>query len=195
MKMVPLQAFRSWTTFPARDLPKYWTKDEVKRIIAFERRPMYRLLFTILWETGVRVSEALSLTPSNFDPYGKCLVVPTLKRKNRPHRVIPVRDELIEWVKNYAMEHGILPHQKLFPVSRQAVFDAVVSACKAAELFDERAHPHTFRHSFAIHCVLNGVPITVLNEWLGHADIRNTLIYTKVMAADTRPYYERLNWE
>jgi site-specific recombinase XerD len=42
--------------------------------------------------------------------------------------------------------------------------------------------------------VLSGVPLVVLNEWLGHADIRNTLIYTKVTAQDTRAYYEQINW-
>jgi site-specific recombinase XerD len=177
-----------------KKLPKYWTADEVRRIIAVTHDDRYRLLFELLWRTGMRVSEALSLTPSHFDFYTKVVVVPTLKRRGRPTRIIPIADDLLYWVRSYIEEFCILPHQRLFSVTRQAVFDAVEKSCKLAELYDDRAHPHTFRHSFAVHCVLSGVPLVVLNEWLGHADIRNTLIYTKVTAQDTRAYYEQINW-
>jgi len=177
-----------------KKLPKYWTADEVRKIIAVTHDPRYRLLFTILWRTGMRISEALSLTPRNFNFHAKNVVVPTLKRKGHPLRVIPVDDDLLIWVARYIEQFFILPHQKLFPMTRQAVDEAIEKSCKLAEIYDDRAHVHTFRHSFAVHCVLQGVPLVVLNEWLGHADIRNTLKYTKVTAQDTRPFYEQIQW-
>lgn len=44
---------------------------------------------------------------------------------------------------------------------------------------------HTWRHSFAVNCVLHGTPLTVLQGWLGHAHIESTAIYTQVLTAET----------
>ena len=55
---------------------------------------------------------------------------------------------------------------------------------------DERAHPHTWRHTFAVNCIIQGVPVTVLREWLGHRDITKTLIYTQILAQDTRTFMD-----
>ncbi|MHA2203816.1 MAG: tyrosine-type recombinase/integrase, partial [Candidatus Hodarchaeales archaeon] len=61
-------------------------------------------------------------------------------------------------------------------------------------LDDERGHPHTLRHSFAVNCILHGVPITVLKEWLGHRDITKTLIYTQILAHDSRAFMEQVSF-
>ncbi|MCL5062664.1 MAG: tyrosine-type recombinase/integrase [Nitrospiraceae bacterium] len=60
-----------------------------------------------------------------------------------------------------------------------------------ARFDEERAHPHTFWHSFA---VLSGMPILVIKNWLGHSNIQNTLIYMQVLGNDTRGFYEGLNF-
>lgn len=54
----------------------------------------------------------------------------------------------------------------------------------------DRAHPDTLRHSFAVPCVLARVPVLVLvlNEGLGHSTLEATLVYPKVMCADSRLY-------
>lgn len=74
---------------------------------------------------------------------------------------------------------------QLFPITRQRVHQIVRGAAIRAEL---RAHPHTLRHSFAIACVLARVPVLVLAEWLGHASLEATLVYTRVFCADSRRY-------
>ncbi|HHT9118384.1 MAG TPA: tyrosine-type recombinase/integrase, partial [Candidatus Hypogeohydataceae bacterium YC38] len=65
-------------------------------------------------------------------------------------------------------------------------------ACSKAGIDRDRSHPHTFRHSFAVHCVLSGVPLPVLKKWLGHSSISRTMIYCQVLARDTREFYERV---
>ena len=57
-------------------------------------------------------------------------------------------------------------------------------------MVDLDGHPHTFRHSFAVNCISHQVPITVLREWLGHRDITQTLIYTQILAQDSRAFME-----
>ena len=193
MKQVTLRGIQPFY-IGNREVPKYWTADEVKKIIAVTWDMRYRTLFTLLWKTGMRVSEALSLKPVHFDFYLKVVYVPTLKRKGHPIRAIPIDDDVIRMVQSYIETYQILPNEKLFPMTRQAVWDAVERSCKLANLYDDRSHPHTFRHSFAVHCVLNNVPLIVLNSWLGHADIRNTLIYAQIVARDTREFYEQIQW-
>jgi len=74
---------------------------------------------------------------------------------------------------------------KIFNITRRTAYNWIKSACEIARLADDRAHPHTFRHSFAIAAVMNGINIITINKWLGHADIQNTLIYLKIVAKDT----------
>ncbi|MFZ0450388.1 MAG: site-specific integrase, partial [Desulfatiglandaceae bacterium] len=57
-----------------------------------------------------------------------------------------------------------------------------------------RRHPHVFRHGFAVNAVLSGVPPLVLRRWLGHASIDTTLIYTEVLAQDTKGYLEKMSF-
>jgi len=81
---------------------------------------------------------------------------------------------------------------KLFQYNRKTAYNYVLEACTVAGIKDERSHPHTFRHSFAVNCILHGVPITVLRDWLGHRDITKTLIYTQILAHDSRVFMDQV---
>lgn len=56
-------------------------------------------------------------------------------------------------------------------------------ATKAATAIE--VHSHTLRHSFACNAILHGQPLTVLRDWLGHADLQQTEIYSRVLATET----------
>ncbi len=175
-----------------RELPKYFTAEEVHHILAATENERDKLMLNLMWQTGLRVSELLALTPSHIDFRGYTLKVPTLKRKGTPLRVVPLQPSLLGELARYIATQKTDDKGRLFPLTRFRVFQIVKGACQKAGINDDRAHPHTFRHSFAVHCVLHGVPVLVLNEWLGHSNIENTLIYTKVLAADSRQFYDKL---
>jgi integrase/recombinase XerC len=63
-----------------------------------------------------------------------------------------------------------------------------------AEIEKERSHPHSFRHTYAIVNLAQGVPVTVVQEWLGHANILNTLIYTRILAQHSKGFAEQVQW-
>jgi integrase len=175
------------------DLPKYLTRDEVHALFEACTTPRNRLMVRTMWQTGVRVSELLSLTPDSVDWNAQVLRVRTLKRRDHI-RSVPLRSGLLGELARHIAGGGIAGDRRLFPVTRQRVHQIVARAARQAGLPDDRAHPHVLRHSFAIACVLGRTPVLVLNEWLGHSTLEATLIYTKIMCADSRRYLDEVDF-
>ena len=179
----------------SRDLPKYFTRDEMREIIDSTPKDRDRLMLEVMWQTGARISELLMLKWSDVDRHARAIRIPTLKRR-KPHvRVVPISDSLLKDIALFVADNNIQPKDRLFNVRRTRAFEIVKEACERAGFKgDDRCHPHTLRHSFAVNCVLQGVPVLVLNELLGHSQIENTLIYTKVLASDSRPFLEKVSF-
>ena len=178
---------RAITNVAAAELPKYLTREQVGELLAACRAGRDRLMVEVMWQTGVRVSELLSLTAGAIDWEGQILHVTTLKRRGHV-RTIPLRPDLLGKLARLLAEAGIASERPLFALTRQRVHQIVAAAAARAGLPADRAHPHTLRHSFAVACVLARVPVLVLNAWLGHASLEATLVYTKVICADSRRY-------
>ena len=180
----------------SKDLPKYFSQDEVKQILSEElRQEDYKAWFLclFLWQTGMRVSEALSVKVEDIDLMGKALKVKTLKRQNHM-RVIPLQNGFVGEISLWINQQELKRKDNLFRFNRITAFNKVRKSCKLAKLNDDRSHPHTFRHSFAINCIIQSVPVTVLREWLGHRDITKTLIYTQILAQDSRVFMENVRF-
>jgi integrase len=178
---------RSISRVARAELPKYLTREEVGRLLVACNRARDRLILRVMWETGVRVSELTSLTPESIDFAAEALHVATLKRRGHV-RAVPVRPSLLGELAHHIAGGGAAPDARLFGVTRQRVHQIVRRAAGIAGLPTDRAHPHTLRHSFVIACVLGRVPVLVLAEWLGHRSLESTLVYTKVLCADSRRY-------
>ena len=179
------------TTF-SKDVPKYLTADEVTCVLEGVRdNPKYWLLINMLWQTGARVSELLETRVSDIDFYTRTIRLTTLKRRiSGTRRTLPINDGLKGDIGAYIAMKALNKDDKLFTFTRQTAHTIVRNAVISTGIEKERAHPHVFRHSFAVHCILSGVPIVVLQQWLGHANINNTLIYLQVLGRDTRQFYD-----
>jgi len=193
-KQLPIRRSPSLLSILDRNLPKYWSKDEARIIIGATEKPRDQLIMEMMYQTGARVSELLMITSKDVNFHGSVVKIPTLKRK-RPHlRVIPVKSVLLGEIAKYIATTKPEDYSSLFKINRTRVYQIVQKACKDADLYDDRSHPHTFRHSFAVQCVLSGMPVLVLNELLGHVNVENTLVYTKVLASDSRGFYEKVEF-
>ncbi|MGC8563259.1 MAG: tyrosine-type recombinase/integrase, partial [Thermoplasmata archaeon] len=53
-------------------------------------------------------------------------------------------------------------------------------------------HAHKFRHTFAVKAIMSGVPLNVLQKWLGHSSVFTTSVYTEIMGMDTRMFMEQV---
>ena len=186
-------------------LPRYFNAEEVKSILnAVKDNRSLHLLIHFLWKTGVRASEAINVRFGDIDPYQKTLRVVTLKkdrhkkpgrkRLRKHERIIPLPDDLTAELIIYGNERGLKYEDLIFPFTRSTLFRKVKKACFKANIWDERAHPHTFRHSFAIHLIKNRVPITVVQRLLGHSSIENTAIYLAVIQQEAEVFVREVEW-
>lgn len=176
-----------------RDLPPYFTPEEVHRILDLCGKKRDHLLLNFLWQTGARVSEVLGVLVSDIDFYTGNVKILTLKRRRPYHRYIPL-NQLKGELADYILEEGLPKTALIFPITRQRVFEIVQRAVLDAGYDKERAHPHTFRHSFAVNCILQAVPLIVVQKWLGHSSIQSTMVYLKVRAEDTKQFFDEVKF-
>lgn len=197
--------------------PKYFTAEEVRKILdAVKDRPREHLVVHFLWKTGARAEETLGVRWVDVNFYDKHIRFETLKKSRkkvrgrkpiRKHeRIVPVDDELLKelllWRQQLEEEikRSKSPRKKerakefVFPFGYSRLYKIVRSTVLEAGFDNERAHPHTFRHSFAVHLLKNGVPITVVQRLLGHTSIENTLIYTLIVQQEAEAFVREVRW-
>jgi integrase len=181
-----------------KELPSYFTKEEIDQILSnlWQKQKLRNyLLVLLLWQTGARISELLNVKIENIDFFNSLIKLFTLKRKVKTERVIPLKPQTLGLIALYVNQKNLSKEDKLFPITRQQAFNIVRKAI--LEVFPgdtKRAHPHVFRHSFAIYALSSGVPITIVKTWLGHRNITSTLVYTQALAQDTKRFFELLEF-
>jgi integrase/recombinase XerC len=141
-------------------------------------------LLTLIYGCGLRISEALGLTPSDL-PAGAATV--TLTGKGNKQRMVPVLPQVHEAITAYkeSCPHTLTHKEPLFRGLRgkplqPALFQKEIRLLRATLGLPETATPHAFRHSFATHLLASGADLRTIQELLGHADLSTTQRYTKV---------------
>ena len=187
-----------------RPLPKIIGVDEVDRLLAhaaseatvvdgrqFGRVRMLALV-ELLYATGIRVSELVSLPARVLDQEGRFLLV---RGKGNKERLVPLSRTAISALKTYGemkarqeAERQVKdPGPYLFPSSgkeghlpRQVFARDLKDLAARAGVSAAVLSPHVIRHAFASHLLANGADLRVVQELLGHSDISTTQIYTHV---------------
>jgi integrase/recombinase XerD len=196
-----LRAPRAW---PA--LPKYLDLGQVDRLLAqpdpaTPRGLRDKALIELLYATGLRVTELLSLKPGdvNLDAgYLTCI------GKGDKQRIVPLGHAAADWVRRYLAEGrpALLKSRKspwLFVNARAGGRLSRVGFWKVLRDYGTRAglprglSPHVLRHSFATHLLDRGADLRAIQMMLGHADLSTTQIYTHVLEARLRSVYDQFH--
>lgn len=177
-------------------LPKFLNEQEVIQLLSAtrKRRGLNDLLLTalveILYATGLRVSELVSLRTDSISRDGQILIV---RGKGDKERMVPLSDPAREAVTAYINKYkGSLNLRMkspfLFPsrgvkghLTRAGFSNLLKKLAVAAGIDQSRVSPHILRHSFASHMLANGSDLRTLQQLLGHANISTTEIYTHVL--------------
>lgn len=167
-------------------LPQCLTVEEVDSVFAeiaeHSKNPLRdAALLELLYSAGLRISEALTIRLQDIDIENEWLMP---IGKGNKQRLVPMgakaKENLKAWIKEgrpltEPKSDCIILNAKGKPMSRMGAWKIINSF--TAHL-GKQVSPHTFRHSFATHCLAAGMDLRVLQELLGHADLGTTQIYT-----------------
>jgi len=169
-----------------KSLPKYITQVEVLNILDKSKKDRYRnyILLLVLTRTGMRVSEVVSM--QKRDIINDTIIV--RDSKGSKDRVIPLERELGNILGLYTDRMN--PKDMLFPITDRQVRNIVYKY--APEGLD--VHPHTFRHSFAVHCLKSGMNLRSLQKILGHSNLNTTQVYLDVIGEDIKNDFDKVDW-
>jgi integrase/recombinase XerD len=192
----------SGALFDKKGKRKYLTQQE--RILiekAAEKFPReVRTLLGVLIFTGCRISEALNLTSDRIDLDDGVIVFESLKKRERGvFRAVPVPPKLLDMLE---LVHSVRETQeggrrknkvKLWDLSRATAWRRVKDVLDAAGVEQStKMSPKSFRHGFGVAAVSAGIPLNLVQRWLGHAQLTTTAIYADAVGAEEKKIAERM---
>jgi integrase/recombinase XerD len=164
-----------------------------------ERR--VRTLCMTLAYAGCRLSEALALTADRVDLAAGVVVFESLKKRRRGlYRAVPVPPalldalDLVHGLRELHARRGQGRGVRLWPWSRMTGWRAVHRVMEAAGLDGPQASPKGLRHGLGVAAVSAGIPLNLVQKWLGHAQLTTTAIYADAVGAEEQDIARRM-WE
>ena len=193
-----------WTVFeeircaPSQSLPRVLTREEVGALLGAVRERRYRTALTFIYHTGLRVGEAVRVEVRDLkDTQGRHPRLHVRCGKGGRDRYVPLAPAMVEQLRQWWTTHR---HPRfLFPgptggwrerdqpadAAQRAERHLSVSAVqnvfrltRAATGLPAEATVHTLRHCYATHLLEEGVSLRLISQYLGHASLETTLIYT-----------------
>lgn len=177
-----------------RSLPKTMSEADIDALLA---APMVtttlglrdRAMLEVLYATGLRVSELVSLELAQVNTRQGVVRV---TGKGAKERLVPLGEEALDWLARYVNEargelcrgrpsNAVFPTQRGAAMTRQAFWYLIKRYALKAGVRTTLS-PHTLRHAFATHLLNHGADLRVVQMLLGHSDISTTQIYTYVAA-------------
>jgi integrase/recombinase XerD len=164
----------------------YLTPEEVKRMFEVAKKgrngERNSLLVKTLFETGLRVSECLSLTPRKIDTHEGHAVL-YIRGKGKKDRMVALPDTLAYMLKAYAYSKNLKLDERLWRISRQRVWQILKEIAEKAGL-QKRVYPHLLRHSDALERLRRTGNPKALQIHLGHASFFVTARYLSTLTAE-----------
>ena len=190
---------------PSR-LPKYLTEQQVSDLlntpdveVPLELRD--KAMLELLYATGLRVTELVSLTIENISVQQG--VVRVIGKGNK-ERIVPMGEEAAYWVHQFILygrpvllngqsSDVVFPSQRAQQMTRQTFWHRVKHYAILADIDADALSPHVLRHAFATHLVNHGADLRVVQMLLGHTDLSTTQIYTHVAKERLKRLHERFH--
>ncbi|MCW2410805.1 MULTISPECIES: tyrosine-type recombinase/integrase [unclassified Sphingobium] len=160
---------------------KYLTQEERAAVLAYAAReaPETYTFCMVLAVTGCRISEALALTLRSIDLRSQCIIIESLKKRKRGiYRAVPAPLELVKLIHKVHGRGRGADDSLLWTWSRMTAWRKVNAIMQAVGIKGMQATAKGFRHGFGVSAIHSGVPLNMVQKWMGHTDISTTAIYT-----------------
>lgn len=193
--------WKIWTKIKIKrvePLPHVLTREEVARLLGTFHDGRYRAYFTVVYQCGLRMSEALAIKPRHID--GKRLVIRVVDGKGGKQRDVPIAPELLQRLRTFWRSHHnpdwLFPgvgrgwkssgktlraamHEARHHMTKASVWTAIKVAKAECGLSrtHEKLSTHTLRHSYATHMLEGGASVRQVAAYLGHSSLKPVMVY------------------
>lgn len=186
-----------------KKLPRVLTTKEIDQLLRQPRNDSHvglrdKAMLELLYASGIRVSELVSLNVTDFSPevgYLRC------RGKGMKERIVPIGSVAVSYVQDYLHncrqkmlkqneEKALFLNHHGRRLTRQGFWKILKKYARQSNISGEIT-PHTLRHSFATHLLENGADLRSVQEMLGHSDISTTQIYTQITRRKIREVYDK----
>jgi len=171
----------------SKHVPVVLSVEEVHDILSSVYQPHHRLCLSLIYACGLRISEGVSLQVPNIDSSRMQLVIRS--GKGDKDRYVPLSETLVVELRQFWLTHRHAVY--LFPKRNRSRIDPAATghmttrsvrdafhAARETSGVTKAATVHTLRHSWATHLLEAGVPLPIIQQWLGHSSPRTTARYT-----------------
>lgn len=163
-----------------------------------------KVLLTVLYDTAARVDELIHLTFNDVKLDKPATI--TLNGKGNKIRVVPIMGNTVELLQRYISlikrSSKYQPSQKYLFLNRShnaltragisCIINKYVKKVNSKEtIINIKVHPHTFRHSKAVHLLESGIELIYIRDFLGHSSVKTTEIYARVCTRNKREALEK----
>lgn len=168
---------------------RYLTKHEVERLFAAipAENTRDKLLFEVMYRYGLRRSEATLIRQVEHLSNGRIWIT---RAKGGISGEFPIHPHTRKLLWKHLSERGEDGNPYLFisreskdggPLSVPLIYHLFRAYAKLANLPPDRQHPHVLRHAIAVHLLTTGWDLVDVQDWLGHRDIKSTLVYARIV--------------
>jgi len=173
----------------ALSIVPYLTVEEITTLVDKAKKERDKILILLLFQTGLRISEALSLTPELISTFeGHPVIHVTGKRKKK--RMVSCPETLAYRILSYCYEKKIEKGQKIFPITRVQAWKIIKNTGNSAGL-SKRIYPHLLRHSDAIERLRQTGNPKSLQHHLGHSSVTMVMRYLSTLSMEDALRIER----
>ncbi len=164
-----------------KTLPKVISESEVENIINSIQNLKHKAIVTLLYSSGLRISELLNLRIKDIDSKRNLVIIKN--SKGNKDRIGLLSEKVLNLLRQYFLEYR--PKEYLFEGQNGGKYTAISvrnvlkNACKKAKI-TKHVTPHTLRHSFATHLLERGTDLRYIQTLLGHNSSKTTERYTWV---------------
>jgi type 1 fimbriae regulatory protein FimB len=178
---------------------KFLTLDETRRLFACVTDKRDKAIFLLAYRHGLRASEIGLLRVSDLDLKRLRVMLHRLKGSLSGEHPLQADEAraLKAWLKSRDTDSPILfPSRRGLPISRQMLDVLMKGYGEEAAIPTDKRHFHVLKHSIATHLLDAGAELRFVQDWLGHSNIQNTVIYTALVStsreAKARQYFLKL---
>ena len=184
----------SYMIFDTQGRRKYLTPKEREHFIRASSTlsPEQEAFCLMLAFSGCRISEALQFSADRIDFETRAVVIRCLKkRREEPiYRAVPFPDWVLVKLKRHSRR--MAPAERLWLWSRGKGWLIIKRVMASVQLSGTHACPKGLRHGFGVAAVQSGIPLNLLQRWLGHEKLETTAIYANAIGAEERKIARRM---